>query len=87
MDSMLTLGQIVHIGGGAGGLLFLIGWIWLVIMGFKDGQWWWGLVVLIVPVLGGLIYGGLRWPGTKVPLILLVVGLLLGGGTTINSLI
>lgn len=75
-----TLGVNLGAGSGVGGLLFLVGWIWLTVMGFRQGRdWWWGLVVLLIPGLGGLVFGVVKWPGTKVPLILLVAGLLLGG--------
>jgi hypothetical protein len=52
-------------------------------MGFQQGRdWWWGLVVLLIPIIGGIVFGIVKWPGTKVPLILLVVGLILGGTLT-----
>lgn len=69
---------------GIFGILLLIGWIMLIIAGFKDKDWWWGLIVLFVPLFGGLIFGILRWPGTKTALILYLLGLLLGGSYTIG---
>lgn len=65
--------------GNIGGILFLIGWVWLIVMGFKDKDWWWGLVVLFIPILGGLGFGFIKWPGTKTPLILYIIGIVLGG--------
>lgn len=81
-SGMVTLASIANLstGTGAGGLLALIGWIWLIVMGFQQGrQWWWGLVVLLIPPIGPLVFGIVKWPGTKVPFILFVVGLILGG--------
>lgn len=76
--SSASIGVFV-IGTGLGGLLFVIGWIWLIVMGFKHHIGW-GLVVLLVPFLGGLIFGLSKLPGTQTPLILLVIGFILGGG-------
>lgn len=79
MLDMIGLGALTHIGGGAGGLLVLIGWIWLVVMGFKT-ELVWGLIALLLGPLGALVFGIVKWPMTQTPLILMVVGLILGGG-------
>lgn len=79
-----VLGLSLSTGSGIGGILVLVGWVWLIVMGFRQGRdWWWGLVALI-PVLGTLVFGVVKWPGTKVPLILFVVGLLLGGSVVLR---
>lgn len=79
LSATMLLGAIT-IGDSATGLLFLIGWIWLMVMAFQGKDWWWGLIVLFIPGIGGIIYGAIHWPGTKVPLILLILGVVLSGG-------
>ncbi len=81
---LLPIAAGFHIGSGLGGLLFLIGWIWLMTIAFPDHVGW-GLLVLLLPGLGGIIYGAMRWPATMTPLILLLVGMLLGGGFLLGS--
>ncbi len=71
----------IHLPGGLGsigGILILVGWIWLIVMGFKTHVVW-GLVVLLIPALGGIVYGAVHWPGTMTPLIILIIGLVIGG--------
>lgn len=83
IESLGLLGQI-HVAGGVAGIIFLVGWIWLVVMGFQQKpDWWWGLIALLIPFLGGLVFGIVKWPATKIPLILLIVGAVLGGGAYI----
>ena len=80
----LSVGALVNVGSGAGGVLFLVAWIWLMVIAFPDHIGW-GVLVLLVPGLGGLIYGLVKWPATKVPLILLVVSMVLGGGLLLRG--
>lgn len=79
VSALLTLANITAGGHGLAGLLVLIGWVWLVVMGFQHHVGW-GLLVLLLPGLGGLVFGIAKWPATQTPLILMVVGLFLGGG-------
>jgi len=55
--------------------LTLVGWIWLVVLGFKD-HWGWGLAIFFIgPV--GLVYGFMNFSKAKIPTILLLVGIIL----------
>jgi len=56
-------------------VLSLVGWVWLVVLGFKD-HWGWGLARLLSgPV--GLVYGFMNFSKAKIPTILLLVGTIL----------
>jgi hypothetical protein len=55
--------------------LTLIGWIWLVVLGFKD-HWGWGLGIFFFGILG-LVYGFMNFAKAKVPTIILTVGIVL----------
>ena len=82
--ALISLGALLNIGSGIGGILFLVAWIWMMVIAFPDHVGW-GLLVLLIPGLGGIIYGAMRWPITTVPLILLIVAILLGGGFLLGS--
>lgn len=56
-------------------VLTLVGWVWLVVLGFKD-HWAWGLGILIIGFLG-LVYGFMNFSKAKIPTIMLLVGLIL----------
>ena len=63
---------------GLGGILYLIGWIWLVVIAFRTEGILWGLIVLIFGWLGGLIFcivKGIGWT----PFALMIIGVVLGG--------
>ncbi len=78
MFELLSMPAALGIGGGLGGLLVVIGWIWLVVMGFQDSVLWGILNLLLFPILA-IVFGAMHWPKTQVPLVLLIVGLVLGG--------
>ena len=70
----------------AGAILALIGVIWIAVLAFQAGDIFSGIFALICPVLVALIYGFLhfdssenRTGNTVPPVILIIVGLVLGG--------
>lgn len=81
---LLPLAALIKVGSGLGGILFLIAWIWMMVIAFPDHIDW-GLLVLILPGVGGLIYGIVRYPVTTRPLILLIVAMVIGGGLLLGS--
>jgi len=56
-----------------GGILLLVGWIWIVIHAFKNGKILWGLVSLFIP-FGAFFYSFFGGPGSK-PAIIYLVGM------------
>jgi hypothetical protein len=75
----------MQIVGGLGGLLFLVGWIWLVVIAFqKDGALWGILNIFFQPIMG-IIYllvnkaGGLQ-------VALMIIGFLIMGAGMGSSL-
>ena len=68
MDSAL---QIV------GGIIYLIGWIWLLINAFGESVVWGILSFCFSPV--AFVYGILHWADLKVPTIMMGVGFVLSG--------
>ena len=77
----------------AAAILALIGVIWIAVLAFQAGDIFWGVFSLICPVIVALIYGFLhfdssnnrfdssnnRGGNTVAPVILIIVGLVLGG--------
>jgi len=63
----------------AGALLALIGVIWIAVLAFQAGDILWGVFCLICPLLVALIYGFLNFQKSTAPVILIIVGLVLGG--------
>jgi hypothetical protein len=63
---------------GLGGILFLVGMVWLIIIAVQTGQTTgekaiWGLVNFFCQPLGGIIFYFMKRQGL-VPLILMIVG-------------
>jgi hypothetical protein len=56
-------------------VLTLVGWVWLVVLGFKD-HWGWGLAIFFIGFVG-LVYGFMNFSKAKIPTIMLLVGLIL----------
>lgn len=61
--------------GLAAMVLTLVGWIWLVVLGFKD-HWGWGLGIFLFGIVG-LVYGFMNFAKAKIPTLLLLVGIIL----------
>jgi hypothetical protein len=62
-----------------GCLIFFIGWIWLVITGFKVGGVLWGIINIFFQPLTGLIFCIVKKAGWQ-PFIVMLIGLVLFGG-------
>ena len=82
---MEAIGGIV---GGIGGLIALIGWVWLIILGFKKSAVW-GIVVILLSWLGGLIFCIVNKEGWLQLALMTIGGILAGVGAipTVMSLI
>ena len=61
---------------GLGGLVALIGWIWLLVVGFKEGGILWGLVIFFFSGLGGLIFCIVHKKGWGAWIMIVVGGIL-----------
>jgi len=67
-------------------LIFLVGWIWMIVVAFKEGGALWAVLVFFFSWIAGLIFAVTKKNGwTQVGimilgLILVVVGNMLGGG-------
>ena len=71
--------EILGLGGLAiGGLVAFIGWIWLMVLGFKQGGILWGVLIFLFSGIAGLVFCIVYKTGW-VPLILLIVGGLISG--------
>ncbi|MCP4041435.1 MAG: hypothetical protein GY731_05670 [Gammaproteobacteria bacterium] len=76
---MASNGSITTLLVAAGAIIFLAGWIYLVVIAFKESPIW-GLAILLIP-LAWLIYIPMRWKMAWKPFLALVVGFaLLGAG-------
>ena len=64
---------------GIGGLLALIGWIWLVVTAFKVGGALWGILNIFLQPITGLIFCIVKKDGWT-PFILMIVGIVLAAG-------
>ena len=71
---MEAIGGIV---GGIGGLIALIGLVWLIILGFKKSAVW-GIFVILLNWLGGLIFCIVNKEGW-LQLAMMTVGAILAG--------
>ncbi len=71
----------------AGAILTLIGVIWIAVLAFQAGDVLWGIFCLICPVLVALIYGFLNFQRTTAPVILIIVGLVLGGAKLTHNVL
>lgn len=58
---------------GIGLLIALIGWVWLIITGFKEGGPLWGVMIILFSWLAGLIFCVVKKTGWA-PLIMMIVG-------------
>ena len=63
-----------------GSILYLIGWIWLVVIAFRTEGILWGIIVLLFGWIGGLIFclvKGIGWTQFA----LMIVGFVIAGGS------
>ncbi len=58
---------------GLGGLIAFIGWVWLLIIGFKQGGVLWGILIFFFSCLAGLIFCIMYKTGW-LPWLMLVIG-------------
>jgi hypothetical protein len=61
---------------GVGGLIFVIGWIWILVIAFQNGDVIWGILSLLCGLVG-LIYAIQHFEQAKIPLGLLAGGIVL----------
>ena len=65
---------------GIGGLIFFIGWIWLMITAFKETGALWGILIFFFSWIAGLIYCVMNKTGW-IPLAMMIIGaFVLGAG-------
>jgi|AP82_1055514.scaffolds.fasta_scaffold95198_2 hypothetical protein len=66
-----------------GSLLWLIGWIWLMVIAFSTDHWGHGVGILLSCDIYGFVYGLMNWDLCRIPLILHASGfvLVLGVGS------
>jgi hypothetical protein len=67
---MEIIGSIVML---LGGLIGLIGWIWLIVIGFQKGGALWGILIILFSGLAGLIFCIVNKTGWM-QLIMIIVG-------------
>jgi hypothetical protein len=60
-----------------GWIVAVIGWIWLVVMGFRHNIAW-GILNLLIPVVA-IIFGIVHFAEARTPLIIMIVGALVAG--------
>ena len=65
-------------GMGFGGLLVLIGWIWLVVLGFKEGGPLWGILNILFSPLAAIIFCFVKKTGW-IPLAMMLIGIFFYG--------
>ena len=61
--------------GLLGGALAFIGWIWIVVMAFQDGETVWGVISIFCGI-AAIIYGIMNFGRASIPLALMGAGLL-----------
>lgn len=63
---------------GIGGLITLIGYIWLIVIGFQKGGALWGILIFLFSWIAGLIFCIMHKTGW-IPLVLMIVGGIISG--------
>jgi hypothetical protein len=63
---------------GLGGLIAFIGWVWLIVLGFKHGGALWGILIILFSWLAGLVFCIMHKTGW-IPLILMILGGIVAG--------
>jgi hypothetical protein len=74
IQQLIILGVI-----GLSFLTAIIGWIWLVVVGFRQGGALWGILIIFFNWLAGLIFC-IKFKTGWLPLILMILGGLIAGG-------
>ena len=64
--------------GSLGAILFVIGWIWLIIIGFKKGSALWGILIILFSWMAGLVFCILKKEGWM-QLAMMIIGAILAG--------
>jgi len=64
---------------GIGGILSIVGNLWLLVTAFEESDWW-GIACLIIP-LSLLVFVPLHWQRTNTPFLVMLVGSLIFFGT------
>lgn len=63
---------------GIGSLITLIGYIWLIVIGFQKGGALWGILIFFFSWIAGLIFCIMHKTGW-IPLVLMIVGGIISG--------
>lgn len=58
---------------GALALVGIVGWLWMVVIAFSNGEPLWGLGCLFIPPLG-IVYGLMNYEEAKIPFWIVTVG-------------
>lgn len=69
---------ISGLGLGLGGLICLIGWIWLIVLGFQKGGALWGILIFFFSWIAGIVFCIMYKTGW-VPLVMMIIGAVLAG--------
>lgn len=64
---------------GIASICGLIGWIWIIVLAFQNGDVIWGICSILFCGIVALVYGIMHFQQAKVPVILLVIGMVAGG--------
>ena len=59
------------------GILTLVGMVWIAVIAFQNGEIAWGIFSLLCGIVA-LIYGILHFDEAKIPLILMIIGMVCG---------
>ena len=59
-----------------GSLIMFIGWIWMLVLGFKEGGALWGILIFLFSPLAALVFCIVKKTGW-IPLALMIVGIVI----------
>ena len=65
--------------GYLGSVVGLVGVIWTAVIAFQKSDVLWGIFILLCPGIVALIYGAMNFQQTKVPTILVIIGIVTQG--------
>ncbi len=63
------------------GIVVFVTFLWLVVNAFRRGGPAWGLVTLLVPAFGALVYGIVRWEDARAPFLAYLLASVVLAGT------